>query len=56
MEGLKQRQQTDGKQGGEGTNSFHNKSYDPLFKDINADRGKPGNTEAEVPPITQGTK
>ena len=30
MSNIKERQLTDSKQGGEGTNSFHNKSYDFL--------------------------
>lgn len=35
MSDTKARQSTDAKQGGEGTNSFHNKGYDFLSKDIN---------------------
>ena len=46
------KQHTDSKQGGEGTNSFNGKSYDPMLKDI----GEVENTVAEVPPIDEGTK
>jgi hypothetical protein len=34
MSDIKERQHTDSKQGGEGTNSLHGKSYDFLSKDI----------------------
>lgn len=40
MSDIKSRQSTDSKQGGEGTNSLHNKGYDPMTKNI----GRPGNT------------
>lgn len=53
MSDMKQRQQTDSKQGGEGTTSFHNKSYDPLLKNIGT---PPGNTQAPVPAKDEGTK
>ncbi len=51
--GSKENQSTDNDQGGEGTNSFHNKSYDALTKNIGT---PPGNTEAPVPPKDVGTK
>ena len=53
MSDMKQRQHTDSKQGGEGTTSFHNKSYDPLLKNIGT---PPGNTQAPVPAKDEGTK
>ena len=34
MSDIKERQSTDSKQGGEGTNSLHNKGYDFLSKNI----------------------
>ena len=53
MTDMKQRQHTDSKQGGEGTNSFHNKSYDAMTKNIGT---PPGNTQAPVPAKDVGTK
>lgn len=53
MSDIKERQSTDSKQGGEGTNSFHNKSFDPLTKSIGT---PPGNTQAPVPAQDVGTK
>lgn len=50
---MKERQTTDSKQGGEGTNSFHQKGYEPLLKNIGT---PPGNTEAPMPPKDSGTK
>lgn len=52
MSDIKERQSTDSKQGGEGTNSLDGKSYDFLGKDI----GAVENTVAEVPAKDQGTK
>jgi len=52
MSDAKTRQQSDSKQGGEGTNSLHNKGYDALTKDI----GNVENTVAEVPAKDVGTK
>ena len=53
MSDIKTRQSTDSKQGGEGTNSFHNKSYDAMTKSIGT---PPGNTQAPLPPKETGTK
>lgn len=47
-----ERQTTDSKQGGEGTNSLHNKGWDFLSKNID----NVENTEAELPPLDNGTK
>ncbi len=52
MSDIKERQSSDSKQGGEGTNSLHNKGYDALTKDIGAVQ----NTVAEVPAKDEGTK
>lgn len=46
MSDLKSRQTTDSKQGGEGTNSLHNKGWDAMYKNIDnvqntQDKGKP---------------
>ena len=46
-------QNPDSRQGGEGTNSFHGKSYDALLKNIGT---PPGNTAAEMPAKDVGTK
>lgn len=55
---LKERQQTDSKQGGEGTTSFHGKSYDPMLKSINEGRGVDAerSKDKNLPPIDEGTK
>ena len=53
MSDVKERQTSDSKQGGEGTNSFHNKSYDALTKNIGT---PPGNTQAPEPDNKTGTK
>lgn len=53
MASMTERQTTDSKQGGEGTNSFHNKGYDPMLKNIGT---PPGNTQAPEPPAETGTK
>jgi hypothetical protein len=53
MSDAKARQTTDAKQGGEGTNSFNGKSYDPMTKNIGT---PPGNTKAPMPPKDEGTK
>ena len=53
MSEIKARQQTDSKQGGEGTNSLHNKGYDALTKNIGT---PPGNTQAPEPDNKIGTK
>jgi hypothetical protein len=53
MADAKTRQQTDSKQGGEGTNSLHNKGWEALTKNIGT---PPGNTTAELPPKDVGTK
>lgn len=50
---MKERQTTDSKQGGEGTNSLHQKGWDPLLKNIGT---PPGNTQAPMPPKDTGTK
>jgi hypothetical protein len=49
----KERQSTDSKQGGEGTNSFHNKGYEALTVNIGK---KLGQGEAPVPAKDTGTK
>jgi hypothetical protein len=46
MPDMKERQSTDSDQGGEGTNSLHNKGWDAMTKDISnventEDKGKP---------------
>lgn len=48
-----EKQTSDSAQGGEGTNSFHNKSYSPLTKNIGT---PPGNTQAPLPSEKVGTK
>lgn len=53
MSDAKMRQQSDSKQGGEGTNSLHNKGYDPMLKNIGT---PPGNTKAPMPAKDEGTK
>lgn len=53
MADLKERQSTDSKQGGEGTNSLNGKSYDPMLKNIGT---PPGNTQAPMPDQNVGTK
>lgn len=53
MSDMKERQATDSKQGGEGTVSLHNRSYDPMLKNIGT---PPGNTQAPTPPSDEGTK
>jgi hypothetical protein len=53
MSDEKARQHSDSKQGGEGTNSFHNKSYDPMTKSIGQ---PPGNTTGGEKKIDEGTK
>jgi hypothetical protein len=50
----KERQTTDSDQGGEGTNSFHNKSYEALTKDIGLN--PIGNTTGGEKPLDDGTK
>jgi len=52
MSDIKERQSSDSKQGGEGTNSLHNKGWDAMTKNIDAVE----NTVAETPPIDDGTK
>ena len=52
MSDIKERQSSDSSQGGEGTNSLHNKGYDALTKDI----GSVANTQASVPAKDEGTK
>jgi hypothetical protein len=52
MSDIRERQSTDSDQGGEGTNSLHNKGWDFLSKNID----NVENTEAEVPAIDTGTK
>lgn len=52
MSDIKDRQSTDSKQGGEGTNSLNGKSWDFMGKNIDAVE----NTVAETPPKDQGTK
>ncbi|MHC4093992.1 MAG: hypothetical protein ACYSVY_27590 [Planctomycetota bacterium] len=52
MSDIKERQSSDSKQGGEGTNSLHNKGYDALTKDI----GAVENTQAPEPDNKVGTK
>lgn len=52
MSDLKTRQQTDSKQGGEGTNSLHNKGYDAMLKDI----GKVENTKDGGKPLDDHTR
>ena len=49
----KEKQQSDSAQGGEGTNSLHNKSWDAMTKNIGT---PPANTAAEVPAKDVGTK
>jgi len=49
----KENQTTDSKQGGEGTNSLHNKGWDPMTKNIGT---PPGNTQAPEPVDETGTK
>lgn len=49
----KQNQESDSSQGGEGTNSLHNKGWDPMLKNIGT---PPGNTEATVPAKDERTK
>lgn len=53
MSDIKERQSSDSKQGGEGTNSLHNKGWDPMLKNIGT---PPGNTQAPVPAKDVGTK
>jgi len=52
MSDIKERQSTDSKQGGEGTNSLHNKGWEALTKDIDPIE----NTVAELPAKDTGTK
>lgn len=52
MSDAKVRQTTDASQGGEGTVSLHNKSWDVLTKNIDAIE----NTEDAGKPLTDGTK
>jgi hypothetical protein len=49
-----EKQTTDSDQGGEGTNSFHNKGYDALTKDIGLN--PIGNTTGGEPETDKGTK
>ena len=58
MSDLKANQTTDSKQGGEGTNSLHNKSYDPMTTSVNASTGVNAekSKDKNLPPITEGTK
>lgn len=53
MSDAKSRQSSDAAQGGEGTVSLHNKSWDAMTKNIGT---PPGNTEATTPPSDVGTK
>lgn len=53
MSNIKERQSSDSKQGGEGTNSLHNKGWEPMTKNIGT---PPGNTQAPVPDKNVGTK
>ncbi len=53
MSDEKARQTSDAAQGGEGTRSLHNKSFDPLLKNIGT---PPGNTQAVLPSKEVGTK
>ncbi len=53
MSDAKTRQSTDAAQGSEGTVSLHNKSWEPMLKNIGT---PPGNTEATTPPADVGTK
>lgn len=53
MSDAKTRQMSDSAQGGEGTVSLHNRSYDPMLKNIGT---PPGNTQAPTPPSEVGTK
>ena len=54
MSDLKERQSTDSKQGGEGTNTFDGKSYDPMLKSV----GEPplNTTGGEKGRLKEGTK
>ncbi len=52
MADLKERQTTDSKQGGEGTNSFDGKGYDAMLKDIS----NVENTEDAGKPLDEHTK
>jgi hypothetical protein len=58
MSDIKNRQSTDADQGGEGTNSFHNKGYDALTKSINDSTGVNAeqSRDKNVPDINDGTK
>ncbi len=49
----KANQNPDDRQGGEGTKSLHNKSWDAMTKNIGT---PPGNNEAPVPAKDVGTK
>jgi hypothetical protein len=51
---MSDKQSTDSKQGGEGTNSFNGKGYDALTKDIGLN--PIGNTTGGEKPIDEGTK
>ena len=53
MSDTKARQSSDSAQGGEGTNSLHNKGWDAMTKNIGT---PPGNTQAPVPAKDEGTK
>jgi len=53
MSDINKRQKSDDAQGGEGTNSLHNKSWDPMTKNIGT---PPGNTQAPEPADKTGTK
>ena len=53
MSDINERQSSDAKQGGEGTNSFHNKGFDALTKNIGK---KVGQGEAPEPEDKAGTK
>ena len=53
MSDMKSRQSSDAAQGGEGTNSFHQKGYEPMLKNIGT---PPGNTQAPMPSKDSGTK
>lgn len=52
MSDMKERQSTDSKQGGEGTNSLHNKSWDFMSKDI----GKVENTQDKGKELDEHTR
>lgn len=51
------KQTTDAAQGGEGTQSFHGKSYDALTKSMNESKGPnlEQSRDVNLPPITDGT-